>query len=156
MDRIRLSNGIPYSFVEIEQNCDDLLITFYKTIDPKTINRNFLDVLRVEDRNGKCLSVFKGFDTIIQIIGNTMHLRRYNYTDTQLAQQSITDNELITIESQQDMTDAYIENIESEQEKTDSELENVESEQYVTDTDLEQTEQGQTLTEYELELMETI
>ena len=156
MDRIRLSNGVHYPFVDIETKEDDLLITFYKTVEPKTIKRKFLDILRVEDRKGNCLSVFKGYNTVIRIIGNKMQLRKCEYSDNQIAQQSITDSEIETIESQQEITDAYIEDIAVQQDSTDMDIECIESEQDSTESDLEQIEQGQTLTEYELELMELI
>lgn len=153
MDRIRLSNGAMYSVTDIVQNGERLRISFYKSVNVAAIKARNLDVIRLQDRKGRLLSTFKGFNIIIQVGKSYILLERIVYTEAQINQQESTDMDLLLVESQQSITDGDMVSVELQQSGTDSDIERIISEQSVTDVDIEQDEQGQALTEQELYLL---
>lgn len=153
MDRIKLANGAMYPIIGIVQNKERLRISFYKTVNVNAIRRENLDVIKLQDRKGKILSVFRGFNTIIQAGKSDILLERIIYTDVQENQQESTAMDLLLAESQQSITDGDMVCVELQQYSTDSDIERVMSEQNITDVDIKQDEQGQALTEQELYLL---
>lgn len=154
MDRIKLTNGATYSITDIVQSGERLRIKFYDSVNVAAIKSRNLDEIKLQDRKGRLLSVFKGFNTIIQVGKSYILLERIIYTDAQVNQQESTDMDLLLVEAQQSITDNDTDGIEIQQDNTDSDVEKITSEQNATDSDIEQDEQGQELTELELLLME--
>lgn len=153
MDRIRLTNDAEYSITDITQSGERLRISFYKSVNVAAIKAKNLDVIKLQDRKGRLLSIFKGFNTIIQVGKSYILLERIVYTEGQINQQESTDMDLLLVESQQGITDGDMVSVELQQSSTDSDIERIVSEQSVTDVDIEQDEQGQALTEQELYLL---
>lgn len=153
MDRIRLSNNVTYPVQALISQKDILEIHFRKNVYAKTIPLYAIDKIRIEDRKGKLLGRYDGFNTIILAIDNKLIIQKLIYTQEELAQQAATDADINIVDAQQIMTDSEIIGIESQQDITDTDIEKVISEQNVTDVDIEQDEQGQSITETELELL---
>lgn len=153
MDRIRLSNNVTYPIQTLVRNKDILEIHFRKNVFAKTIPLSAIDKIRIEDRKGKLLGRYDGFNTIIYAIDNKLIIQKLLYTEEELAQQAATDADINIVEAQQFMVDAETINIESQQNITDTDIERVLSEQNITDFDIKQDEQGQSITETELELL---
>ena len=153
MDRIRLSNGAMYPIKDIVQQGERLRIYFYKTVNVAAIKAKNLDVIKLQDRKGRLLSTFKGFNTIIQVGKGYILLERIVYTEAEVNQQESTGMDLLLVESQQSITDGDMVSVDLQQSGTDSDIEKIVSEQSVTDVDIEQGEQGQALTEHELFLL---
>ncbi len=153
MDRIKLSNGAQYSITDIVQDGEILRISLYKTANAAAIKEQNIGEIKLQDRKGRLLSVFKGFNTIIQVGKHYIVLERIIYTDAQVNQQESTDMDLLLVESQQSITDGDMVSVEIQQSGTDLDIDKIVSEQSVTDVDIEQDEQGQALTEQELYLL---
>ena len=132
---------------------DDLLIIFRASVYPKTIPKDAYKEIRVEDRRGRLLNRFCGYDTVIRVEGNRLLLRRVVYSDAQVAQQATTDADLELIEAQQLITDEDVETVTLQQDMTDTDIDSVIAQQDMTDVDVGQIEQAQVTTEMELELL---
>lgn len=153
MDRIRLSNNVTYPVQALVSRQDLLEIHFRKNVYAKTIPSCAIDKIRIEDRKGRLLGRYEGFNTIIHAADNKLIIQKLIYTEDELAQQAATDADINIVDAQQVMTDSETTSIESQQDITDTDIERVLSEQNITDVDIEQDEQGQSITETELELL---